>query len=148
MICVLQFDAASVALLDRLLDAGRLPHLAGLIERGRRIELQTPAVDFAAGAFYTLYSGVELADHGIFYPFQWDAGAQRARYARAFEAPPAVWEHLAAADLRTLVTARRDMQMRTFKTLNGLVGFLYDLGVKVPSVPMEQGMRATQPIST
>jgi predicted AlkP superfamily phosphohydrolase/phosphomutase len=102
MICVLQFDAASVALLDRLLDAGRLPHLAGLIERGRRIELQTPAVDFAAGAFYTLYSGVELADHGIFYPFQWSAADQRARYATAFDAPPAVWERLADAGLRTL----------------------------------------------
>ena len=26
---------------------------------------------FAAGAQHTLYSGVELADHGLFYPFQW-----------------------------------------------------------------------------
>lgn len=49
---------------------------------------------------------------------------------------------------RTLVTARKDMQMRTFKTLNGLVAFLQDLGIKVPSIPLEQGMRALQPIST
>ena len=102
MICVLQFDAASVRVLDRLLAEGRLPNLAALEDRGRRHALQTPALDFAAGAFYTLYSGVELADHGIFYPFQWSAGEQRARYARAFEAPPAVWERLAAAGLRTL----------------------------------------------
>ncbi|MDQ3678436.1 MAG: alkaline phosphatase family protein [Actinomycetota bacterium] len=102
MICVLQFDAASVAVIDRMLAAGRLPTLAGLIERGRRIELRTPADHFAAGAFYTLYSGVELGDHGLFYPFQWDAGSQRARYATAFEAPPAIWERLARAGLRTL----------------------------------------------
>ena len=66
MICVLQFDAASVGVLERLLADGRLPHLARLIEGGERVELQTPAADFAAGAFYTLYSGIELADHGIF----------------------------------------------------------------------------------
>lgn len=103
MICVLQFDAASVAVVDRMLAAGQLPALAGLIARGRRTELETPASHFAAGAFYTLYSGVELGDHGLFYPFQWDAGSQRARYApSAFEAPPAIWERLARAGLRTL----------------------------------------------
>ena len=64
--------------------------------------LQTPADHFAAGAFHTLYSGVELADHGLFYPFQWDAGAQRARYMTAFPAPPAIWERLARGGLRTL----------------------------------------------
>jgi predicted AlkP superfamily phosphohydrolase/phosphomutase len=103
VICVLQFDAASVAVVDRMLAAGRLPTLAGLIARGRRTELTTPANHFAAGAFYTLYSGVELGDHGLFYPFQWDASSQRARYApSAFEAPPAIWERLARAGLRTL----------------------------------------------
>ena len=102
MICVLQFDAASVAVVDRMLAAGRLPVLAGLIERGGGWTLDTPADHFAAGAFHTLYSGVELADHGLFYPFQWDAGAQRARYMTAFPAPPAIWERLARAGLRTL----------------------------------------------
>jgi len=102
MICVLQFDAASVAVVDRMLAAGRLPVLAGLIDRGSRLALQTPAHHFAAGAFHTLYSGVELADHGLFYPFQWDAASQRARYMTAFPAPPAIWERLARAGLRTL----------------------------------------------
>jgi len=102
VICVLQFDAASVAVVERMLAAGRLPALAGLIERGRRLELATPAEHFAAGAFHTLYSGVPLGDHGLFYPFQWDAGSQRARYATAFEAPAAIWERLARAGRRTL----------------------------------------------
>lgn len=102
MICVLQFDAAGVGLLDRMLERGDLPALAAAIEDGRRLELESPAEDFAAGAFYTLYSGAPLADHGIFYPFQWSAAAQRARYATAFEAPPPVWERLAGTGLRTL----------------------------------------------
>ena len=90
MICVLQFDAASVALVERMLAEGELPELAALRERGRHTVLDTPAVDFAAGAFYTLYSGRELGDHGLFYPFQWSAAEQRARYARAFDAPAPV----------------------------------------------------------
>jgi predicted AlkP superfamily phosphohydrolase/phosphomutase len=102
VICVLQFDAASVVALDRLSAEDRLPNLAALSARARRLELATPGVDFAAGAFHTLYSGVELGDHGLFYPFQWSAEEQRARYVTAFEAPPAVWERLAASGLRTL----------------------------------------------
>ena len=103
MICVLQFDAASVAVLERMLAAGRLETLAGLRAAGRSVDLETPAVDFAAGAFHTLYSGVELGDHGLFYPFQFDAAVQRARYATAFEAPLAVWELLAREGRRSLV---------------------------------------------
>lgn len=102
MICVLGFDSASVPMLERMLAAGDLPNLAGTIDRGRRLSLRTPAADFAAGAFYSLYSGVELADHGIFYPFQWSAAEQRARYVTAFDAPAPVWERLAEAGLRTL----------------------------------------------
>ena len=104
MICVLQFDAASVAVIDRMLAAGRLPALAGLVARGERMALQTPADHFAAGAFHTLYSGVELADHGLFYPFQWDAAEQRARYMTAFPAPPAVWERPVSYTHLTLPT--------------------------------------------
>jgi predicted AlkP superfamily phosphohydrolase/phosphomutase len=102
VIAVLVFDSASVSLLDAMLDAGRLPNVAGLLERGRRFELETPARDFPAGAFYTLHSGVDIGDHGIFYPFQWDPEHQRARPADRFDAPPAVWERLARAGRRTL----------------------------------------------
>jgi predicted AlkP superfamily phosphohydrolase/phosphomutase len=92
MLAVLQFDSASMSLLGRMLAEGRLPALAGLRECGVWHELDTPATHFAAGAFPTLYSGVELADHGLFYPFQWSAPDQRVRYTSAFDAPPPVWE--------------------------------------------------------
>jgi predicted AlkP superfamily phosphohydrolase/phosphomutase len=144
VICVLQFDAASVAVLDRLLAAGRLPSLAGLIDRGRRVELETPAADFAAGAFYTLYSGVELADHGIFYPFQWKAAEQRARYATAFEAPPPVWERLAESGLRTLAIDPYESRPPSRDVDGGLVcGWGFTDRVVLPrwSVPAGLGRR-------
>lgn len=100
MLAVLQFDSASVSLLERMLTQGRLPTLAALRERGEWHELETPATHFAAGAFHTLYSGTELADHGLFYPFQWSADDQRVRYTTAFDAPPPIWERLPGA--RTL----------------------------------------------
>lgn len=102
MLAVLQFDSASLRLLERLLAEGRLPALAGLRDQGRWLELESPSTHFAAGAFHTLYSGVELADHGIFYPFQWIGEEQRVRYMSALEPPPAVWERLARAGRRTL----------------------------------------------
>ena len=100
MIAVLQFDAASTSLLERLLGEGRLPQLAALLERGRRVELAGPAAQFPASAYQSLYRGVELGDHGLFYPFQWSAAEQRIRLASRFGAPPPIWERL-ARDRRT-----------------------------------------------
>ncbi|MDZ7677905.1 MAG: alkaline phosphatase family protein [Acidimicrobiales bacterium] len=102
MLTILQFDAASASLLDRLLRDERLPVLAALRDRGVWHELDAPATQFAAGAQHTLYSGVPLEDHGLFYPFQWSAGEQRVRYMGHFHAPPPVWERLGRCGTRTL----------------------------------------------
>lgn len=102
MIAVLQFDAASAALLDRLADEGRLPSLAELRRRGSRVELETPAEHFPASAYQDLYRGVEVGDHGLFYPFQWGAGDQRIRLAGSFEAPPPIWDRLGEHGRSTL----------------------------------------------
>jgi predicted AlkP superfamily phosphohydrolase/phosphomutase len=102
VLAILQFDSASVALLERMLARGRLPAVAALRERGAWHALETPATHFAAGAFHTLYSGAEIAEHGLFYPFQWSGPEQRVRYMSAFEAPAPVWERLSALGTRTL----------------------------------------------
>ena len=102
MLAVLQFDAASARILGRLRGEDRLPNLAALEARGTRFDLEAPATMFAAGAQHTLYSGMELADHGLFYPFQWSAPDQRARDMADFYAPPSVWEQLAPTGSRTL----------------------------------------------
>lgn len=102
MLAILQFDSPSLGLLGRMLDAGRLPAVATLHDRGTWHELETPATHFAAGAFHTLYSGAEIAEHGLFYPFQWSAPEQRVRYMTAFGAPPPVWERLSRLGRNTL----------------------------------------------
>lgn len=102
MIAVLQFDAASARLLERLGGEGRLPNLEALRARGTKLELQSPADQFPASAYQNLYRGVEVGEHGLFYPFQWSAAEQRVRLAGSFEAPPPIWERLAAAGRSTL----------------------------------------------
>ena len=102
MLAILQFDAASASLLDRLLADEHLPHLTALRERGTWRSLEAPATQFAAGAQHTLYSGVPLEDHGLFYPFQWSAEGQRVHYMDVFEAPAPVWEQLGRQGTRTL----------------------------------------------
>jgi predicted AlkP superfamily phosphohydrolase/phosphomutase len=102
VIAVLQFDAASAALLERLGAAGRLPNLEALRARGAMLPLESPAQHFPASAYQTLYRGVEVGDHGLFYPFQWSAGRQSIRLAAEFEAAPAIWERLAGAGRTTL----------------------------------------------
>ncbi|HST68732.1 MAG TPA: alkaline phosphatase family protein [Solirubrobacterales bacterium] len=102
MIAVIQFDAASAWLLDRLEGEGRLPNLAELRERGTPLELETPAEHFPASAYQDLYRGVEVGDHGLFYPFQWGASDQRIKLAGSFEAPPPIWDRLGRRGRSTL----------------------------------------------
>jgi predicted AlkP superfamily phosphohydrolase/phosphomutase len=102
MIAVLQFDAASAAVLDRLGGEGRLPNLEALRRRGSELALESPADHFPASAYQTLYRGVEVGEHGLFYPFQWSAADQRVRLAAGFDAPPPIWDRLAQAGRSTL----------------------------------------------
>jgi predicted AlkP superfamily phosphohydrolase/phosphomutase len=102
VIAVIQFDAASARLLERLGGEGRLPNLEALRARGTRIDLETPAEHFPASAYQDLYRGVEVGDHGLFYPFQWAGDDQRVRLAGALEAPPPIWDRLGRAGRSTL----------------------------------------------
>jgi predicted AlkP superfamily phosphohydrolase/phosphomutase len=102
VLAILQFDAASASLLAKMFGDGRLPTLAGLRARGVWHELGAPATTFAAGAQHSLYSGVELGEHGLFYPFQWSATDQRVRYMGDLPAPAPVWERLGRRGTRTL----------------------------------------------
>lgn len=102
MIAVIQFDAASARLLEQMEDEGRLPNLTELRRRGSRVELETPAEHFPASAYQDLYRGVEVGDHGLFYPFQWGASDQRIRLAGTFAAPPPIWDRLGEHGRSTL----------------------------------------------
>jgi predicted AlkP superfamily phosphohydrolase/phosphomutase len=103
VLALLQFDATSVHLVERLLSDGRLPSLAGLRDRGQYFRLETPATHWATGTYHTLYSGLDMGEHGLYYPFQWSAAEQRVRYISSFDRPETVWERLTRADRRSLV---------------------------------------------
>jgi predicted AlkP superfamily phosphohydrolase/phosphomutase len=102
VIAIIQFDAASAALLGRLEGEGRLPNLQRLRRQGTPLELETPAEHFPASAYQDLYRGVEVGDHGLFYPFQWGASEQRIKLAGSFEAPPPIWDLLGRRGRSTL----------------------------------------------
>jgi predicted AlkP superfamily phosphohydrolase/phosphomutase len=103
MLALLQFDSASVPLLDRMLDEGRLPTLAALRERGRQVPLGMSTRLFEAATYPTLHTGVDVADHGLYTAYQWSAPEQRVRYWHELDAPEAVWERLARSGRRSLV---------------------------------------------
>jgi len=103
VLAVYQFDAVSVPRIERLLAEGRLPKLAELRERGRWVDLETPATHFPAGSYATLYSGQDVADHGMYYAFQWSPAHQRVRWRGEFPQPLLIWERAARAGKRTLV---------------------------------------------
>jgi len=102
VIAVIQFDAAGASLLARLEGEGRLPNLAALRRQGTHLDLETPAAHFPASAYQDLYRGVEVGEHGLYYPFQWAASDQRVRLAGSFDAPPPIWDRLGRAGRSTL----------------------------------------------
>jgi predicted AlkP superfamily phosphohydrolase/phosphomutase len=103
VLAVFQFDAVSVPRVERLLAAGRMPALAELRAQGRWLGLDTPATHFPAGSYATLYSGLDLPEHGMYYAFQWSPAHQRVRWRGEFPQPLMVWERVARAGKRVLV---------------------------------------------
>lgn len=103
MLALIQFDSASVPLLEQLLEQGRLPNLAELRSRGRGQTLQAPDADLAAAVYHSLYSGVEAGDHGLYHTFQWRPEEQRARFMASLPKPETVWERVTRAGGRSLI---------------------------------------------
>jgi predicted AlkP superfamily phosphohydrolase/phosphomutase len=103
VLVLLNFDSASLPVLERMMDDGRLPTVADLFKRGRRSTLETPAVDFPAASYPVLYSGLDLSKHGLYYTFLWSPEEQRIRYVDRFQAPPSAWEVVSEQGAHVLV---------------------------------------------
>ena len=103
MLAFIQLDSTSPELIERLIGEGRMPVLSELRRRGswRRLEGSTDL--FEAGVYPAIHSGVETADHGLYYPLIWSPEGQRLRYMDRFSTPELVWERLSAAGARCLV---------------------------------------------
>lgn len=104
MLALLQFDASSRPVIERMLAEGKLPALAELTERGPLTALGRSTPLFVeAGSYVSLYSGREVGDHGIYSAFLWSPEEQRVRFMNVFPTPPATWDALGDAGRRSLV---------------------------------------------
>ena len=71
-VLVVGLDAVEPTLVDRLLADGRLPAIASLIERGRRVDVSSFADLSGTVTWPSFVSGAEPAEHGIYNEWQWD----------------------------------------------------------------------------
>lgn len=72
--------------MNELIDSGRLPALHALMNAGT--VLPTAELPMVGVAYSSEYGGKRPADHGIYFPFQWSAAAQRVQS----------WHHVELAD--------------------------------------------------
>lgn len=77
MLFLANLDVAPRPLVEELLDSGRLPALRALMKQGT--VLPTVTAPLVGVEYPSLYGGKRPADHGIYFPFQWSAEAQRVR---------------------------------------------------------------------
>ena len=80
-----------------------MPSFAALRERGRRVPLVTPGSTFVAASFPSLWTGREVEEHALYYPFVWAPDAQRVILSAKGSAPTSIWETVAAAGHSVLV---------------------------------------------
>jgi predicted AlkP superfamily phosphohydrolase/phosphomutase len=141
MLVLLNFDSVSQPLLERLIEDGRLPVVRELFRRGTRHGLATPAKYFPAGTYPSLYSGREVADHGLYYPLQWSYREQRVRHQDDFPADPAVWDRVGGSGIRTLLID--PYEAREPEQLSGLAiaGWQFRNRVVLPGWSLPQGSR-------
>lgn len=118
MIAILQFDSVSRLHLDQFLAEGYLPTLNSLRNRGTWYELETDATYVEGAAAYSLYCGVNLGEHGLYYPWLWSAAEQRVRFYEDLPAPEVAWERIGRAGRRSLIIDA--YEMRPPQTMQGI----------------------------
>lgn len=99
---VLGWDSATFDLIDPLMDAGELPALKELSERGHRAVLRSTWPPMTDCAWTSAFTGLNAGGHGIFGSWYRAPGAYEARYFSSRDRrAPALWE--VADDVRFLV---------------------------------------------
>jgi predicted AlkP superfamily phosphohydrolase/phosphomutase len=100
-ILIVGLDGATFDLIDPWVEAGELPHLAGLLERGARGRLASTRPPATFPAWTTLMTGVNPGQHGVFDFAQRRPGAYEITFVNStYRSWPSVWEQLSRAGRR------------------------------------------------
>ncbi|HET8649868.1 MAG TPA: alkaline phosphatase family protein [Gemmatimonadales bacterium] len=103
-VVVIGLDLGDGELIRRWAADGALPNLRRLMEQGSSGPLGTPAEWLHVSAWPTLYTGVPVGYHGVYYTFQPAPGLQGyRRFARDQYGAPTVWQLLSEAGVRCTV---------------------------------------------
>ena len=101
---VLALDAGDAGLIEQWADAGYLPTIKGLLERGVQCRLTGPELISENGIWISLFSGLSRAQHGYYYwrplkpgTYELELSDQRVEKAVPF------WGHLAHSGMRVAV---------------------------------------------
>jgi predicted AlkP superfamily phosphohydrolase/phosphomutase len=98
---VIGLDSATFDVLDPMLDAGELPNLRALLDRGASGVLRSTTHPLTPHAWSTMVTGVNAARHGIWdFTERDDTGYGLRLINGSYRRAPAVWERLAAAGRR------------------------------------------------
>src|SRR3954470_11770029 len=98
---VVGLDAATFDVIDPLVEAGDLPNLAGLLDRGARGSLRSTTHPLTPLAWTTMVTGVNAGRHGIWDFSERDETGYGLRLVNGSSArAPALWTRLAAAGRR------------------------------------------------
>jgi predicted AlkP superfamily phosphohydrolase/phosphomutase len=103
VLAILQFDAAALPLVERMLEDGRLPTLASLRRRGTWETIDAQSTILQSATYPTLCTGIDVREHGLYSAFPWSATAQRARFVHTFPKPRTIWERLTERGRRSLI---------------------------------------------
>src|SRR5262245_36106243 len=143
MLALLQFDSASLPLVETMLEQGRLPNLAALRERGQWQPLVPPSSLFQSATYPSLSTGIEVGEHGLYSAFPWSADDQRVRFMHRFPKPPTIWDRLTREGLSSLVMD--PYQCWAPREINGFYAggwqFQDRMVVQRRSVPRRRGWR-------
>jgi predicted AlkP superfamily phosphohydrolase/phosphomutase len=70
-------DAAQASLVDGFVADGEMPAVAGLLARGKRLNVVSPATIGSGAVWPTFFTGSSPAHHGLHSGWAWDPGAMR-----------------------------------------------------------------------
>jgi hypothetical protein len=101
MLALISFDAVSRPLLDRMIAQGRLPNCAALLRRGKTYAMESTPLH--ASVYRSLYTGLSVSTHGVYYPLQWRASEQRVTPTDPLDPVHSIFARLDRAGRRILV---------------------------------------------